>query len=237
MATGMLYNIFVCFITGLTGIVVFNLLRRTRKEKNKTYSEGIDYFCLLFGLVWILTGLGVLFVWLGHPELDVFVFKWFTSPLIYIHLLPVFYYFTWSLFRKKQKLRLFLNIVFTLIAVLTILSFWKYGFSRSEITYWGSTLVPNELTNNLFTFAIFIPALLFIIIELIRRFKRWKETGNSTERQLFGFNLGFLIYAITGFFDALASAQGWLMLLARIGSMLPPLIFYLFATLEDEKGS
>jgi len=55
------------------------------------------------------------------------------------------------------------------------------------------------------------------------------------ERRLFGFNLAFFVYAITGFFDALASAQGWLMLLARIGSMLPPLIFYFFATLSPEE--
>lgn len=228
--TGMVYNIFVCFITGFTALIVFGFLRKLRKNKNREFSIFIDYFSLLFGIVWILTGLGVLLVWLGRPDLDALVFKWFSGPLVYVHLLPAFYYFSWSFFGTKRNIRAFFNVFFTIVALSAILSFWIYGFTASEVTYWGTTLVPNNITNNIFTFGMFIPIVIFIFIELGRRFKRWGESGSSTERQLFGFNIGFLIYAITGFFDALASAQGWIMLLSRIGSMLPPLVFYLSVT-------
>jgi hypothetical protein len=232
---GMVYNASICFITGLTALVVFHQLSRIKKEKGKDFIRFVDYFVLLFGLVWILTGLGVIFVWLGRLELDSFVFKWFTGPLIYLHLIPAFYYFSWSFFGERKKLKLIFNTFFTLVIIFTVSTFWRYGFSASETTYWGRTLIPNEITNNIFTAAIFAPIFIFIIIEIIRKYRTWKRTGVYRERQLLGFNVGFLIYGLAGFFDALASAQGWLMLLARIGSMLPPLIFYLSAVWDEEQ--
>ncbi len=230
---GMIYNASICFITGLTALVVFHLFLRIKREKGGGLIRFIDYFVLLFGLVWILTGLGVVFVWLGRLELDALVFKWFTGPLIYLHLIPAFYYFSWSFFGERKKVKLLFNAFFTSVIVFTVFTFWRYGFSASEITYWGRTLVPNDITNNIFTIAIFIPIFLFIVIELIRRWRAWRKSGAYRERQLLGFNVGFFIYAAAGFFDALAAAQGWLMLLARIGSMLPPLIFYLSAVWDE----
>ncbi len=232
---GMIYNASICFITGFTALVVFRLLLKARKEKGKEFIKLVNYFTLLFGMVWILTGLGVIFVWMGRPELDVFFFKWFAGPLIYIHIIPAFYYFSWSFFGDRKKIKLLFNILFTSVVIFTVFTFWKYGFSASEVTYWGRTLVPNRITNDIFTGAIFIPTFLFIIVELVRRFRNWERTGVYRERQMLGFNVGFLVYALAGFFDALAEAQGWLMLLARIGSMLPPLIFYLSAIWDEEQ--
>ena len=231
----MIYNIFVCFVIGFISLVVFLFLLTAKKKNNKEPIKFISCFCLLFSLVWISTGLGVLFVLLDRPDLDAFVFKWFSGPLIYLHLLPVFYYFGWSFFKDKNKIRFLFNGIFTFIVLITVVTFFIYKFTASEITYWGSTLVPNKLTNDIFTYAIFVPTFIFIVAELVRRFRNWKKTGDDNERQLLGFNLGLFIYALTGFFDAISSAQGWLMMLARIGSILPSTVFYLSATWGSEE--
>ena len=74
-----------------------------------------------------------------------------------------------------------------------------------------------------------------MIIEFIRRLRNWRRTKDPTERQLFGFSLGLLIYAIMGIFDALGIVEGWLVLLVRIGVMFAPLTFYFFASLGSEE--
>ena len=234
MSTGVLYNVFLCFILGLTGIIVFWFLRKARRDQKSEYSAGLDYFSLLFGLMWISTGLGVFWAGNGQLGLEEISFKWFLGPMVYLHMLPALYYFSWSLFKKK-KWRYLFSVVMTCIVFLTTATLFLYGFNRSEITYWGSTSIPNQITNNLFTFGVFVPALACILTDFTKRLKAWRRTGDPVQRQLFGFSLGFLIYAVAGFFDALAFAQGWLMLLSRIGEMLTPLIFYFFATLTKEE--
>lgn len=229
MYVGMLYNTFVCLVTGFTALVVFWLLQKIRREKKREYSEGLDYFSLLLGLIWILVGARIFFAWLNRPDLDAFVFQWFTGPLTYIHIIPLFYYFGWSFFRTKKSQLLFGGF-FTLMSLLTVFTLFRYGFTPGEVTYWGTDPIPNVLTNKLFTYGVFLPAFLFIITDFIRRLRNWRRTGDPVERQLFGFTFGLLIYALIGIFDALAIAQGWLMLLSRIGIMLAPLIFYLSAT-------
>ncbi len=234
MSAGILYNVFVCFVLGLTGVIVFGFLRKVRREQKSEYSTALDYFSLFFGLMWIATGLGVLWAGSGQLELEAISFKWFLGPMVYLHLLPALYYFSWSLFKIKKRRYLF-NVAMTCAVFLAIVTLFLYGFNRSEITYWGSTSVPNEITNNIFMFGIFIPAFICILVDFGRRFKAWRRTGSPLQRQLFGFSLGFLIYAVMGVFDALASAQGWLMLFLRIGSMSVPLTFYFFATLTSEE--
>ncbi len=234
MSTGVMYNVFVCFVLSLTGVVVFRFLRKERREQKSEYSAGIDYFSLLFGLMWGATGLGVLWAGSGQLELEAISFKWVLGPMVYLHLLPALYYFSWSLFKKK-KWRYLFNAVTTCAVFLAIATLFLYGFNRSEITYWGSTSIPNETTNNIFMFGVFIPAFICILIDFGKRLKAWRSTGDPLQRQLFGFSLGFLVYAVMGVFDALAFAQGWLMLLLRIGGMAAPLIFYFFATLSREE--
>lgn len=234
MYIGILYNTFVCFIIGVTSLAVFLLLQKSREEKEKKYSQGLDYFSLLLGLLWLFVGIRTFFVWRNSLNLDTFIFKWFTGPLTYIHLIPLFYYFGWSFFKGK-KLRFFFNALFTLVTLLVVFTFFKYGFEPGEVTYWGTDPAPHKLTNKLFIYCLFLPALLFIIIEFIRRLRNWRRTKDLTERQLFGFTIGFLIYAITGILDALGGIQSWLILLIRIGVMLAPLTFYLSATFGAEK--
>ena len=90
-----------------------------RKEMVKKYSQGLDYFSLLLGLLWIFVGLRNLFAWLNLPDLDVFVFRWFSGPLTYLHLIPLFYYFGWSFFRNT-KVRLLFNWISTLLVLLVV---------------------------------------------------------------------------------------------------------------------
>lgn len=234
MYTGMLYNTFVCLVTGFTSLMVFWLLRKIRKQRRKEYSQGLDYFLLFLGLLWILVGTRIFFAWSGRRDLDVFIFRWFTGPLTYIHLIPLFYYFGWSLFKDK-KIRLLFSGFFTVIALATVFTLFRYGLDPGELTYWGTDPIPNSLTNKLFTYGLFFPAFLLITVELVRRFRSWRRAGDPTERELFGFASGLLTYALIGVFDALAAAQGWIMLLLRIGIMLAPLIFYLSATWGREE--
>ena len=234
MSVGILYNTFVCLVIGITSLVVFFLLQETRKKRVKQYSQGLDYFSLLLGLLWIFVGLRNFFAWLNFLDLDVFVFRWFSGPLTYIHLIPLLYYFGWSFFKNK-KIRLLFNWISTLLVLFVVFTFFRYGFNPGELTSWGTDPEPNSLTNKLFIFSLFLPVFVFMIIEFIRRLRNWRRTGDAMERQLFGFSSGFLIYAITGIFDALGVIEGWLVLLVRIGIMFAPLTFYFFATLGSEE--
>ena len=232
MYLGVLYNTFVCLISGFTGLSVFFTLRKMRKNRKVEYSESLDYFLLLLGVLWSLVGARLFLVWLGVIDLELFVYKWLVGPLTYIHLMPAFYYFGWSFFQNKKKIYFLFVGFFTVMALSSVFFLFKNGFTRPELTYWGNNIVPNKISNQLFTFGIFIPAVPCIVIELFRRSSRWRKSKSLIEKQLLGFNFGLLIYAMTGFFEALVFAQGWQMLLVRIGIMLSPLIFYLSATLE-----
>jgi len=230
---GILYNILVCFITSMASLTVFFLLRKRRKEKEVKYSQGIDYFCLFLGLLWFFVSLGASFVWLGYLELDIQTFQWFSGPLIYLHLLPVFHYFGQVFFKGKKTSPIFVG-TFYIITALVLFAFFKGGVVAGEITYWGRDVKSNVLANQIFSYGIFIPGFLCVLIDFFRRIRQWKKTNILIEKQLFGFSSGLLVYCITGIFDATGLAQGWLLLLSRIGIMLVPLIFYLSAIWETD---
>lgn len=232
MSVGILYNTFVCFISGLFSLVVFFRLREVRKKKQKEFSEGIDYFTLLLGLLWLSVGVRTFFVWLGRLEMDRFIFKWLTGPLTYLHLIPLISYFTWSFFPKKKIIRLSLVGFFIVLTLIASWALFEFGFTPGEVYYAGTDHTPNEFSNNLFTFGIFFPLAIAILIEFVRRFKNWRATDDPAQRQLFGFSAGFLVYALMGIFDALGVAQDWMIVLVRIGIMVAPLTFYLSATWE-----
>lgn len=230
---GILYNVLVCFTTSITSLTVFFLLRKRRKEKEVKYSQGIDYFCLFLGLLWLFVSLGAFFVWLGYLELDVQAFQWFSGPLIYLHLLPVFHYFG-QIFFKGKKICPFFVGAFYIVTALILFAFFKGGVVAGEITYWGRDVKSNALANEIFSYAIFVPGFLCVLIDFFRRIGQWKKTNILIEKQLFGFSFGLLLYCLFGIFDATGLAQGWILLFSRIGIMLVPLIFYLSATWETD---
>lgn len=233
MYTGALYNSFVTSITGIVSLTVFFQLQKLRKKKETRYSKGIDYFLLLYGLLWILVALRIFFDWLGRLDLDMFIWNWFTGPMTYIHIIPGVFYFGWSLFKRKTYHHLFIGLLIFGI-FLSIYTFFKYGSIPGMLTYWGTKPVANKLTQKVFISGVFFPILLTILTDFSRRLKNWIKTKNAIEKQLLGFSLAFLIYASVAIFDALAIARGWTLLLIRIGIMLSALIFYLSATVETE---
>lgn len=231
--TGILYNIFVCLVSGIVALNVFWLLQRKGTQKKK-YSSYLNHFSLFVGLIWLFVAVRLFFVWAERPALSVFVFRWIVGPLTYIHLLPGFYYFGWSFFDNK-KIRFCFNSLFTFIAMLAVVSFFMYGFVVPETTYWGNNIIPNKISNRLFTYGLFLPAVPCILIEVIKRFKAWRITNGNEEKQLLGFSFGFLFYSLAGIFEALIFTQGWPMLLARTGIMFTPLTFYFFSTIFEEE--
>ncbi len=230
---GVLYNVLVCFITSITSFTVFFLLKKRRKEKDVKYSQGIDYFCLSLGLLWLFVSLRAFFIWSGYLNLDSQVFQWLSGPLTYLHLLPVFHYLGWNFFKGKKIYPFFVG-VFYLLTALTLFAFFNGEIIIGEVTYWGREIEPNALANKFFSYGIFVPAFLCILIDFFRRITRWKKTNILTEKQLFGFSFGLLLYCLFGVFDATGFAQGWVMLLLRIGIMLVPLLFYLSAIWESD---
>ncbi len=229
---GILYNTFVCLIAGCTSLIVFSLLQKKRRKGEISHNIAIDYFLLCLGLLWVFVGVRLFFVWLDWVEADLFLYKWFVGPLSFLHLLPAFYYFGWSFFKGKKSRFLF-NGFFTLTVFSAVLILFLLGFERPEVTYWGNNIKPNKISNTIFTFGVFLPALPILIIEISRRIKGLKEKRNHEAKQLFGFSIGFLIYALAGFFEALVFTQGWMMLITRTGIMLAALVFYLSATWEN----
>ncbi len=231
---GILYNAFVCFVIGVTSTGVFYLIFRKRREKELSYSRGLDYFCLSLGLIWILIGVRALFTWFGLETANIFIYKWFIGPLTYLHLIPAFFYLSWSFFGNDRIKNILFKGFFIGVALTAIYAFYRYGFSPTELTYWGNNIVPNKTANNIFNIGIFLPGLAFILAEIARRYRSFRKTGISLEKQLLGFGIGFLIYAVVGIFEALIFTQGWKILLVRTLMMLAPITFYFSSILEEE---
>ncbi|MBD3208245.1 MAG: hypothetical protein GF370_02215 [Candidatus Nealsonbacteria bacterium] len=229
---GILYNAFVSLVIGVTGVGIFGSLRRKRQKKEIAYNEGLDYFCLLSGLVWLISSIGIFYNWLDRPEVGVTLYRWITGPLTYLHLLPAFQYLGWSFFKKSQKLRWLFNGFFSLMSVAAVIALELYGFSQPEMGYWGANVVPNKLANNIFTFGLFLPGAIFILIELIRKITSWMKDQGLKEKKLLGFAFGFFLYAAGGIFAGLG-AQAWIVLLARISIMTALLVFYFSTTLDN----
>ncbi len=230
---GVLYNVLVCLITSITSLTVFFLLKKRRKEKETEYSQGIDYFCLSLGLLWLFVSLRAFFVWFGHLNLDVQIFQWLSGPLTYLHLLPTFHYIGWIFFKKKKPRLIFIGAFYVMTA-LTLFAFFSGENIVGDVTYWGRDIEPSALANKMFSYGVFVPAFLCVLVDFFRRVGAWRKDNVLREKQLFGFSLGLLIYCLTGVFDATGLAQGWVMLLLRIGTMFVPLIFYLSAIWETD---
>lgn len=229
---GILYSVFVCLTTGLTSVGVFYLLSQ-KKEEEKVH-PAISYFCLLLGLLWISVGLGALFTFLDRIDLRLAVHNFLIGPLTYLHVLPTFYYFGWSFFSKRKKVRLGFYFISTILVLASLFSHFIYEPERIELGYWGDNIVPHPITSNLFTFAVCLPAFVAIFIELIKRYREWQEEKTMINKRNFGFSLGFLAYAVTGVLESQVFTQGWPLLLARIGVMIAPLVFFFFSSLEEE---
>lgn len=228
----MLYNIFVCLVAGFSGIFVFIKINSIRKEREVFYSRGVDYFLLSFGVLWILVATRILFVWLGYPHLDKLMWHYVVGPLTYIHILPLFYFYG-SLFFNKAHYRSIFGGLFSIVTLFAVISLFIFGFELAEITYWGTKYNANDLTHKIFTFGMFVPALICVIFELCRRFIIYRRGSKFSDKQLLGINVALLIYALVAVFDGLAIASGWNLLLVRIGIMVSALIIYFFITEEE----
>jgi len=228
----MLYNVFVCFVAGFSGLLVYKKILEVRGEKIRGYNRGIDYFLLSFGILWSLVGIRILLVWLGYPHLDRMMWHFIVGPLTYFHILPLFYFYG-SLFFKKNIYRIIFVSIFGITTFLAVLALFVYGFELAETTYWGTKYDANEITHAIFTYGIFIPALLCIFFEFFNRIKIWKKEKRFIDKQLLGINTALLIYALVAVFDGLAIAGGWMLLLVRIGIMISALVIYFFITEED----
>lgn len=229
MHIGILYNTFVCQIAGLVSLVVFFQLRKLRKAKKAFYGKGLDYFLLSFGILWILVGLRVFFVWLSRRDLEMFLWNYFTGPLTYLHILPLAFYFGWSFFDKKI-IRVFFEVFFSLTILLSVFTLIKYGSLAGELTFWGTKPIANQVTHKIFVYGVFLPIFFSILIEFIRRLLKWRASLNIIEKRLFGISFGLLIYALIGILDGLAIVKGVSLLLVRIGIMVSVLVIYFFAT-------
>lgn len=234
VGTGALYSTFICLIVGVASIGIFFFLQNKRKKEEVRYSSALDYFSLLLGALWLFIGIGTLFSWLGSPQTHTLFYRWIIGPLTYIHILPAFYYLSWSFLKEKKTYRVLFNTAFTIIALVAIWTHFKIGFAPVGVTYWGTKHKINPTTQKIFTFGLFVPGFLFILADFFRRFKNWRKDSNERTKQLLGFSLGFLAYSIAGFFESIVFVHGWLILLGRIGIMVGPLIFYFFATLEEK---
>ena len=233
MYQGMLYTTFIDYIGGFTALIVAWQLQKIRKSKKREYLKYLSYFFFLYGILRVMAGTRILFVWYGRRDIENIIWKWVTGPLTYIHILPGFYYYTFLFFKSKTRRR-WIRGIFTIIVIITISSLYIYGYSLGKITYWGSKPVINPITNYLFLFAMFIPAISYSFADFFKRIIRWRRTKEFMEKRLFGFDLGLLIYAASGAADALGIVRNWPLLLVRSGIMASALVVYLFAVWEEE---
>lgn len=230
---GILYSVFVCLTAGIVSLLVFHALVKKKREIKESYHLGLIYFCLMLGLLWISVGLGALFTYLGKVELRMIVHNILIGPLTYLHVLPIFYYFGWSFFPRNSKMKFLFDVVGTILVLTALFSHFKYGSERLELGYWGDNMVPHKITSQIFTFGVCLPAFLSIIVELIKRYRRWQKDKSLINKKLFGLSLGLLSYAVTGVLESQVFTEGWPLVMARVGVMIAPLILYFSFSIES----
>ncbi len=240
--TGVLFNIFACLVAGISGLMVFSRISKLRRSPVPTdYGRGLDYFLLAFGVLWLLVALRLTFFWFSEglgweffASWDQFIWGWIVGPLTYIHVLPLFFFFAWSFFGYQSHwYRIFVSI-FAFTTLVTVVSLFIWEFELQEASNWGSKYDAHIYTHLLFTVTMYLPVVVCIVIDLIRRYKRWARNGSLTELQLAGFNGGILFFAAIAVSDGLALAEGPFMIPVRMGIMVSALIIYYFATLQEE---
>jgi hypothetical protein len=234
MYIGMLYNIFICLISGLGGIIVFILLQRLRRKEKREYSEMLDYTVLAFGLLWLFSALRTSFLWFGRPDLDLFIWTWFVNPMMYAHFALFFFYNSWALFKNK-KIRLVFNGIFVLIVLASLSTFLKYKPLPGKITYWGTEPIISTLTNIFHIYLIFLPIFILILIGFLKQLRIWIKTKNPIHAQLLGIHGSIIAYGSIAAFDALSFLQSWILILIRIGIMVCVFSIYLFATSDTRQ--
>jgi hypothetical protein len=234
MYIGILYNSFICLISGFTGIIVFILLQRLRRKEKREYSQMLDYAVLAFGLLWLFSGLRNFLLWLNRPDLDLFIWTWFVNPLLYIHIAIFFFYTSWVLFRNK-KIRFILNGIITFTILVTLFTFLKYKHTAGEITYWGTEPIINTLTNTLYIYTIFLPVFILVLIGFLKQLRIWTKTKNPVDKQLLGIHASISAYGFIAVLDSLSFLQSWTLILVRIGIMMCIFSLYLFATSDTRE--
>jgi len=234
MYIGMLYSAFVSFIAGSSGIIVFFLLQRSRRKEKREYSQMLDYAILAFGLLWILSGLRILFLWFGRPDLNLFITIWFTIPMMYIHIALAFFYSSWALFKNK-KIRLVFNGFFIFVVLVALFVLFKYKPIAGEISYWGTKSIASSLSHSLYIYGMFLPTFILLVIEFFRRLKIWRKTKNLVDRQLLGIHGSIIVYALIAVFEGLSLSKNWTLLLTKIGIMICIFSVYLFATSDTKE--
>ncbi len=234
MHTGVLFNVLVCFISGLIGFLIYRKIQQLRNRNKISFNKGLDYFLLFFGILWFFAGLRSLLFWLGYDFMAEFVWQWIVGPLTYIHAVPIFYFYGSIFFKNSNKLYLAFVGFFTLMTIITVLSFFVYGFNPVETSYWGSKYNANSITDSLFSYGIFLPAFLCLLYESIKRINIHKKSNDFYDKQLIGINLGIFIYMTIAIFDGLALAKDWLLLFVRIIIMVSALTIYFFVTEQKD---
>ena len=229
---GIYLNILVVFLGGSIALSVFSKIRRLREIRERSYSKGLDYFLLTFGILWISVAIRNLFFVLRYPEWDRWFWAWVTGPLTYFHILPLFFFFGWAFFKDRRGLNLAFKGFFSLAIILAVAFLFLFGF-ETVATEWGTKHDANPYTDAVFTFAVYLPILILVICFLVQRFMIWGKTHALFDRQMFGFAIGFLVYALIAVLDGLALVVGYGLILVRIaGTLLPSLIFYYYVTEE-----
>jgi hypothetical protein len=234
MYIGILYNVFICLISGLGGIIVFILLQRLRRKEKREYSEMLDYTILAFGWLWLFSALRTSFLWIGRPDLDLFIATWFTIPIIYIHIALAFFYSTWALFKNK-KIRVVFNGFFILVVLVALFVLFKYKPVAGEISYWGTKSVTSSLSDGLYIYGMFLPTFILLVIGFFRRLRIWRKTKSLIDRQLLGIHGSIIAYGLIAVFEGLSLLKNWTLLLVKIGIMICIFSVYLFATSDTRQ--
>jgi len=229
---GILYAVFLGSFLAIGGFFLSYLFRKRKREENTYYHRSLRWFFFMFAMIWISTPVTGFYKWMEKPEVGGMLYTFIGGPFTYLHLVPAFYYFGWSFFPDKKLIRYLFIGIFTLISISALLAFWVYGFERPEIGFWGANQIPNKLASNILTFGLSLPGFLCILAELIKRYRKWKKTKDLQEKRLFGYAVGFLIYAVGGIFDALGS-QDWIPLFSRGVLLISLLIFYISYSTEE----
>ncbi|MBD3208280.1 MAG: hypothetical protein GF370_02425 [Candidatus Nealsonbacteria bacterium] len=237
MPLQMIIIVLVDLVAGLAPVLVFLRLQESikKRKQRKDQFRYLSCFVGLYGVLRLLAALRGAFVFVGRQQdLGMLVWNWGTGPLTYLHLVPLTVFYGMSFFpRKKSWRNLYIEFILLFVAI-TVVTHFAYPSTPGEITSWGTRPEPHPITEKLFTFTIFFPLTLSCIVDLFRRIRRWMKNKALVDRQLVWVNSGILIYAFSGFFDALALAKGWAFLAARIGIMISALVIYVGATWELE---
>jgi hypothetical protein len=198
-------------------------LQVLRSQESDQADRAFGWFWMLGGGLWFFSGLRNLALFLGYPNLDLYLF-YLVQVFLAAHLIPAGYYLMLRAFTKPIVAYYGSLVIAGLCCAFVIFMFYD-GVVETTVTPWASEhQIPDR------AFAAFLPVYVFAVVmtsyEVVRRLLG-KLLGRALNRRALFCAIALLLYEAAGIFDTRGVLADHNLLLIRGTYMIAALVSFL----------